>query len=98
MGLNYSWIGGIIAEAIRVLTEVRKKRLNGSSFRQSFMKEEKYMKKKLLSILLAGAMTAAMLAGCGSPSSAPAEPDAAEQSTEAAASAVAPSESSGAKR
>ena len=42
-------------------------------------------------------MAAAMLAGCGSTSSAPTKPDAAEQSTEAAASAVASSESSGAK-
>ena len=51
------------------------------------------MKKKLLSILLASAMAAAMLAGCGSSTSAPAESDATEKSTEAAVS----SESSGKK-
>ena len=51
------------------------------------------MKKKLLSILLASALAAAMLTGCGSSSSAPAESDATEKSTEAAST----SENSGKK-
>jgi ABC-type amino acid transport substrate-binding protein len=51
------------------------------------------MKKKLLSIFLSVAMAAAMLAGCGSSSSAPAESDATEKSTEAGVS----SEESGEK-
>jgi ABC-type amino acid transport substrate-binding protein len=51
------------------------------------------MKKKILSIFLSVALVAAMLAGCGGSSSAPAESDATEKSTEAAAS----TESSGEK-
>ena len=51
------------------------------------------MKKKLLSILLASALTVSMLAGCGSSSGAPAEPDATEDSTGAGVS----SEGSGGK-
>ena len=44
------------------------------------------MKKKVMSILLASALAATMLAGCGSSPSAPAESDATEKSTEAAVS------------
>ena len=51
------------------------------------------MKKKIMSILLASAMAAAMLTGCGSSSSAPAESDATEKSIEATVS----SDSSGEK-
>jgi ABC-type amino acid transport substrate-binding protein len=46
------------------------------------------MKKKIVSILLASALAATMLAGCGSSSSAPAESDTTEKSTEAAASSA----------
>lgn len=49
----------------------------------TFEKEESFMKKKLLAVFLSAALAAAMLAGCGSSSGAPAESDATEKSTEA---------------
>lgn len=66
------------------------KRFYGARRRQNkhnlfYVKEEVYMKRKMLSVLLAAAMTASVLAGCGSSSSGSTSTGSSSASTEAAA-------------